>query len=71
VLAARSREWSEAVIRDHAEQFGEAAFHDALYRAVTDLVDGGTPAEHPRPGTAAASTRPGAWRPRAPSARGS
>ena len=71
VLAARSGEWSEAAIRDHAEQFGEPAFHTALYRAVADLVDGGASAEHPRSVTAAASTRPGAWRPREPSARGS
>ena len=40
VLAARTREWSEATIRDHAEQFGEPAFHAALHDAVADLVEG-------------------------------
>ena len=41
VLAARTREWSETALRDHAEHFGEPAFHAALHRAVGDLVADG------------------------------
>jgi glycosyltransferase involved in cell wall biosynthesis len=53
VLAARGHDWSEAEIRDHAEQFSEPVFHEALYRAVADLVDGGDSVEHRRVDTVA------------------
>jgi glycosyltransferase involved in cell wall biosynthesis len=46
VLTARSREWSEAAILGHAEQFGEPAFHAALHGAVADLADGGAIVGH-------------------------
>jgi hypothetical protein len=60
VLAARTREWSEADILDHAEQFSEPAFHAALHRAVAEVGAGGTPSPRTVPDAAAASTRLGA-----------
>ena len=60
VLAARTRQWSETALREHAEHFGELAFHEALHRAVGDLVADGQSTQPARADAAAASTPLGA-----------
>ena len=78
VLDNRGRTWSAAAIRDHAQGFSEPVFHEALQRAVAELVGqravvdaASGAAGYGVPWSMAASTRPGAWRPPFLYARGS